>query len=61
MLKQFKASAALKHIIMVKPSVGDETSLLMKNSGGPSERLNYLGKPQDTVLNGSFHFLYGSL
>lgn len=46
---------------MAKPSVRDETSLLLKNSGGPSERINYLGKLQDTVLKGSFHFLHCSL
>lgn len=43
---------------MVKPSVRDETSLPLKNSGGPSERINYLGKLQDTVLNGSFPLLF---
>lgn len=51
---------SVKHL-MVKPSVRDETSLLLKNSGGPSKRIDYLGKLQDTVLNGSFHSFYCSL
>lgn len=43
---------------MMKQSVRNETSLLLKNSGGPSERINYLGKLQNTVLNSSCSLLF---